>query len=132
MFTYTTTVRFHDTDAAGIIYFANVLRIAHTAYESFLESIGSDVGKINGHSTYFFPLVHCEADYTKPMKLGDRLQVRVSLSHLGNTSFALSYQFSNQTEAIMATAKTIHVAVNRASFTSAPLPSDLITALNKL
>ena len=32
-FAYYYTVRFQDTDAAGVVYFANVLRICHEAYE---------------------------------------------------------------------------------------------------
>lgn len=37
-FTYNRTVRFQDTDAAGVVYFANVLGICHEAYEESLEA----------------------------------------------------------------------------------------------
>ncbi|MHC5822651.1 MAG: acyl-CoA thioesterase, partial [Nostoc sp.] len=37
-FTYNRTVRFQDTDAAGVVYFASVLSICHEAYEESLEA----------------------------------------------------------------------------------------------
>ncbi len=40
MFTYKTKISLHDTDAAGIIFFANQFKIVHDAYEDLLESFG--------------------------------------------------------------------------------------------
>ncbi|MFS8118916.1 MAG: acyl-CoA thioesterase, partial [Microcoleus sp.] len=39
-FSYTRTVRFQDTDAAGVVYFANVLAMCHEAYEASLAASG--------------------------------------------------------------------------------------------
>ena len=39
MFTYQTKIKLHDTDAAGVIFFANQFKIIHDAYESLLEGI---------------------------------------------------------------------------------------------
>jgi acyl-CoA thioesterase FadM len=37
MFKTQTNVKLHDTDAAGILFFSNHFRIAHTAYEDFMQ-----------------------------------------------------------------------------------------------
>ena len=41
-FTYHRTIRFKDTDAAGVVYFANILAICNEAYEESLEASGID------------------------------------------------------------------------------------------
>ncbi|MEE8405217.1 MAG: hypothetical protein V3S17_07475 [candidate division Zixibacteria bacterium] len=40
MYLHKLTAQVHDTDAAGVIYFANFYRMAHSTYEAFMESIG--------------------------------------------------------------------------------------------
>ena len=42
-FLYTRTIRFHETDAAGVVYFANLLTLCHEAYEAALAEAGLDV-----------------------------------------------------------------------------------------
>ncbi|MBD2021122.1 1,4-dihydroxy-2-naphthoyl-CoA hydrolase, partial [Leptolyngbya sp. FACHB-36] len=42
-FVYSRTVRFSDTDAAGVVYFASALSICHEAYEASLAAVGVDL-----------------------------------------------------------------------------------------
>ena len=44
-FVYTRSIRFHETDAAGVVYFANVLVLCHEAYEASLAAAGIDLGE---------------------------------------------------------------------------------------
>ncbi|MBU1694514.1 MAG: hypothetical protein KJ726_01965 [Verrucomicrobia bacterium] len=46
MYVQTFRVRMHDTDAAGIIFFTSQLRMAHEAFESFLDSVGLGLGTL--------------------------------------------------------------------------------------
>ena len=48
-FEYRFSIRLHDTDAAGVLFFAHLLRHAHDAYEAFMEQAGFGlVGLIAG------------------------------------------------------------------------------------
>lgn len=123
-------VNFFDADPAGIIFYANLFRFSHAAYEDFLKSLKTE-------RDYFFdkelvlPIVHAEADYIKPIKAGDILNITVYVSRLLKSSFELSYVFELPDGSIAARAKTVHVAVSKDSFTKALLPEDLYSGLVK-
>lgn len=76
-FTYDRTVRFGDTDAAGVVYFANVLSICHEAYEAALIAAGIDARSFFSGQELAVPIVHGEVDFHQPMRCGDRLVVQV-------------------------------------------------------
>ena len=42
-FEYPRTIRFADTDAAGVVYFAQILSICHEAYEASLQASGIEL-----------------------------------------------------------------------------------------
>jgi 1,4-dihydroxy-2-naphthoyl-CoA hydrolase len=54
-FTYNRTVRFQDTDAAGVVYFANVLSMCHEAYEASLAASGINLKSFFNNPTVLFP-----------------------------------------------------------------------------
>src|SRR5580692_286582 len=81
MFTYTTKIRLHDTDAAGIIFFANQFKIVHDAYEDLLESFGWSFHTMLKGTSYFLPIVHAESDYKAPVLVGDIIVIAIKVGH---------------------------------------------------
>jgi 1,4-dihydroxy-2-naphthoyl-CoA hydrolase len=90
-FTYDRTVRFGDTDAAGVVYFANVLSICHEAYEAALIAAGIDARSFFGGQELAVPIVHGEVDFHQPMRCGDRLVVQVSPVMTAASEFEVRY-----------------------------------------
>ena len=88
-FTYNRTVRFQDTDAAGVVYFANVLSICHEAYEESLEVSGINLQAFFGHSSLAFPIVHSSIDFMRPIFCGDKLFVVIIPQQLGIDKFEI-------------------------------------------
>jgi len=69
------TVRFSDTDAAGVMHFQHLLGWCHQAWEDSLEQFGIPVGAVfpGGRSdqpSVALPIVHCHADFRAPMYVG--------------------------------------------------------------
>lgn len=125
-FTHGFQVRLHDTDAAGVLFFAHLLRHAHDAYESLMAAAGFPLqGLIQDGIA--LPIVHTMADFQAPIRQGDRIQVEVSLDEVRRRSFSLNYRFLDAEGAQRARARTVHV-LRGAGDTSA-LPSALRTAL---
>lgn len=123
MFLTKERLSFYDCDPAGIIFFASLLKIAHSAYEKFLEQISP------GRNFFFdgelvLPITHCEANYYKPLKAFDEIDVTVDVKEVRENSFELGYSFKVG-EIICADAKTIHVCVDKKSFEKRQLPSEL-------
>jgi acyl-CoA thioester hydrolase/1,4-dihydroxy-2-naphthoyl-CoA hydrolase len=128
MFTTKIKVYFYDADPAGIIFYANIFRFAHVAFEDFIRS------QIT-HRDYFFdreyslPVIHTEADYTRPIKVGDELHGEVFISQLRNSSFEVYCRFY-QDNMFAASTKTVHVCVSKESFEKIALPEELSRMLN--
>jgi len=130
MFTYKTKIRLHDTDAAGIIFFANQLKIVHDAYEELLEKNHLGFAMMLKKTDFFLPIVHVESDYIKSVFAGDKIVVAVKVGHIGKTSCSFEYTIKRGTTLVGA-AKTVHVAIDQKTRQKIPLPSILIAALKK-
>jgi 1,4-dihydroxy-2-naphthoyl-CoA hydrolase len=121
MFETTTVIRVHDTDAAGVVFFANYFRIAHTAYEEFMTSIGCGLDEIINRSDFLLPVVHAEADYKKSLCLGEELTISLQ-ADLRKSSFVMSYRFNDSNGDVAAELKTVHVSIHQKTRKIIPLP----------
>jgi len=86
MFIYRRTIRVQDTDATGVLYFANQLQIALEAFEEFLLTQGFSFGEMVRKKQFLLPIVHTEGDFFAPLTLGDQIEVHLSFSKIGTTS----------------------------------------------
>lgn len=125
------TVRLQDTDAAGVIFFPHLLHHAHDAYDEFLRHSGIELARLLTEGPHL-PIVHCAADYLAPMRLGDRVLVRMSRIALGERSFTLGYRFADAAGKPVARVRTVHVAIDAATGKARPLPQHLRRALTRL
>lgn len=121
MFETQTDVKLHDTDAAGILFFANHFRIAHSTYESFMKSIGCGLDYIIRESDYLLLIVHAEADYKRSLFLGDNFTISLK-AEIGRTSFVLAYSFTDAQGNVASILRTVHVAIDKKTREKIPLP----------
>ena len=131
MFSFETKVRLHDTDAAGLLFFGNQFKMAHDAYEAFLESIDYPISTVLLSAPILLPIVHAEADYTRPLAVGDRLTIVIRVEKVSTHSFVLVYQLINEEGESVGTVQTVHVAIDKSSRRKTPLPPELKERLEK-
>jgi 1,4-dihydroxy-2-naphthoyl-CoA hydrolase len=91
-FKYEYRIQFRDTDAAGVVYFANVLTLCHLAYENSLIQIGMDLKSFVTNPELAVPITHTEADFIRPMFCGDRVTIELVPLQLSKDSFEIQYQ----------------------------------------
>ncbi len=132
MYIHQTIVRLHNTDAAGLLFFAEQFRLAHDAYESFMESIGYPFAPLLRKSDFLLPIVHAEADFLKPLSTGDRLEIQVKAEKIGDSSFTLGYTLLRDRTEPVGTVKTVHVLINRRDGTSRSLLPELRQKLESI
>jgi len=132
MYVYERTIRLGDTDASGLIYFAALLRIAHEAFEDFLESQGHHVGELIGQTDFLLPIVHAEADYKGGIFAGDQLSIELSCEKIGTTSIVNGYRVLKKDGTVAATAKTVHVAIDQRTRQKTPLSDEFRELISKL
>ena len=92
------TVRFGDTDAAGVMHFRQLLNWCHQAWEESLESYGLPAhlifpGGRGDQPSVAVPIVHCNADFLAPLKVGDELLIHLKPARLDAGSFEVSSHF---------------------------------------
>jgi acyl-CoA thioesterase FadM len=84
---YTFTVRLHDIDGAGIVFFARILERAHDAYEALLDALGHSIAGYIVEGKYIIPIGSVEADYKRPLRQGEVIRARVSLMEMTGSSY---------------------------------------------
>lgn len=129
MFTHQTTIRLHHTDAAGLLFFAEQFKLAHDAYESFMESIGYPFAPLLRTSQYLLPIVHAEADFGAALNTGDKIEIQVTAERIGDTSFTLDYKLLRNGSEPVGSVKTVHVLVDKRTGQTLTLLPDLRTKL---
>jgi len=120
-FTYYYTVRFQDTDAAGVVYFTNVLRICHEAYEASLAASSVNLKSFFTNPSLAFPIVHANVDFLRPMSCGDNLVISLLPEKIGLDKFEITYEIMVD-EVMVAKAITRHVCINVSSRIKQELP----------
>ena len=90
-FIYKRRIAFHETDAAGVVYFGNFFRLAEEAETHAMASLGSIVTR----DGYLYPRVHAEADYLAPLRFFDEVSVHCYIVRIGSTSIQWKFEISN-------------------------------------
>jgi 1,4-dihydroxy-2-naphthoyl-CoA hydrolase len=119
------TIKLHDTDAAGILFFANQFRIVHDIYERFLAAIGFAFQDRFSKKDFLIPIVHAEADFNHPLTVGDVVEISLTVAAVGKTSFTLEYYLTDLNGATAGYARTVHVTIDAHTMRKMPLPQAL-------
>lgn len=120
MFTVRITPRFCETDALG--------HINNTVMPVWLEQGRTPIfelftGDLTHSDLSRFPLLlaHLSMDFRRPIQFGTDVEVRTSVSRIGNSSFELSQSIAQNAQNCL-DAKAVIVHVDVAENASAPIP----------
>ena len=112
------TVRFGDTDAAGVVHFHEMFRWCHETWEESLEKYGIvlleifPTTQINScQLDVALPIVHCEANYFQPLYVGDTITIELNPEKLDESSFVLRFKLVKNSEDI-GSINIKHVSIN--------------------
>lgn len=79
VFAFPVRVYYEDTDAGGIVYYANYLRFAERARTEYIRSLGCSQNDALEEDKCGFTVRHIEVDYKRPAQLDDELIVTCEL-----------------------------------------------------
>jgi 1,4-dihydroxy-2-naphthoyl-CoA hydrolase len=123
------TLKLHDVDAAGVMFFGHLFRHAHDIYEDFMAHIGFPLPRLLQTGEFHLPIVHAEADYRQAVRHGDVLGARLQLAKLGETSFVTLCAFQDGAGRPCAVTRCVHVCIDPENGGSVTLPTALREAL---
>ena len=106
------TIQFRDTDAAGVVYFANIISICHVGYEASLIDSSIDLKLFVSNPDLAIPITHVSADFFKPLYCGDRVIIELTPQSIDNYRFEVKYQILTGDSQTAATAITRHIAID--------------------
>jgi 1,4-dihydroxy-2-naphthoyl-CoA hydrolase len=126
-FTYARTVHFADTDAAGVVFFANYLAICHEAYEESLSATGLDLKTFFSDEGVVVPVAKSEAEYLRPISCGDKVEVTLKPKALSENSYEIRFELIRLGSPAKCAARirTEHVCIDSATRARKALPRSL-------
>ncbi|MGE5362949.1 MAG: acyl-CoA thioesterase [Bacteroidota bacterium] len=129
MFKTKLRINFFDADPAGIMFYGNIFRLAHTAFEEFIQE-GRMERNYFVDRDFITPLLHSEADYKRPLLPVTHVDIHVKVTVLKESSFEITYEFYYGDE-LAAIVKNVHVCLNKSLWKKSPLPEELSAYLQK-
>ena len=112
------TVRFGETDAAGVVHYPELFRWCHETWEESLEKYGMVLQEIfpttqinRSQPDVALPVVYCEANYFHPLSVGDSINTELYPEKINDSSFLLRFEFKKNGEQIGMT-NIKHVCIN--------------------
>ncbi|MDC1485673.1 YbgC/FadM family acyl-CoA thioesterase, partial [Pelagibacteraceae bacterium] len=100
-FTYKVKVYYEDTDAGGVVYYANYLNFLERARTEALTSIGLSNKKIKKDFDALIIVKSCNIEYKKSAKLEDQLNIRSFIKSVTKTSFQMMQIISRENDIIV-------------------------------
>ena len=127
---YNLRVYYEDTDAQGVVYYANYLKFFERARTEYLRSVGYEQMKLMKEEIIFV-VRGLEMKLHRPARLDDEITIRTKLEKLGKVSFDFKQTalVDNQT---IAHAKIKCGSLNPNSFKPSALPEYLHKGMKKL
>tara|TARA_B100000768_G_scaffold177570_1_gene191964 strand:+ start:481 stop:903 length:423 start_codon:yes stop_codon:yes gene_type:complete len=104
-------VYYEDTDAGGVVYYANYLKFLERARTEALVSLGFSNKKIKKEFNALIIVKSCNVDYKKSTYLEDELSIRSFVKSVTKTSFFMN-QFISRGDDLVVEAKVHLVFVN--------------------
>ena len=110
-FYHNVKVYYEDTDAGGVVYYANYLKYLERARTEALTSIGLSNLQIKEQFGALIIVKSCNIEYKKPAHLEDELSIRSFIKSISKASFFMS-QFIKKNQVSIVEAKVHLVFVN--------------------
>jgi len=120
-------VYWEDTDAGGIVFYANYLKFMERARTEWLRSLGVEQRKLREHSGGQFVVSETTLKYHRPARLDDELLVTAEVQQIGTASLIIGQRVLSKTEqGVLLCEGTIRIGwVDAATLRPARIPAQV-------
>jgi acyl-CoA thioester hydrolase len=122
-------VYFEDTDAGGIVYYANFLKFFERCRTEWLRALGVEHTRLGQQAQLQFVVAQLAVDYLRPARLDDELTITARIGEQGR-SYLVFAQRALRGADLLAQAKVKVACVDTRRLAPARLPAELTAALN--
>ncbi len=93
-FVWPVRVYYEDTDAGGVVYYANYLKFFERARTELLRHLGFEQDDLMSRLGIIFVVRSVQVDYLKPARFNEQLAVSATVSSVKKTSFMFTQQIT--------------------------------------
>ena len=130
-FRWPVRVYYEDTDAAGIVYYANYLKFMERARTEWLRFRGHDQSDLVRTLGVLFVVSRLNVRYHLPARLDDQLQVAVNLTRIGRAGFHMQQRVTDENDQALCDADVRIACLDAARMKPCAIPSPLLTELRR-
>ena len=126
--TWPIRVYYEDTDAGGVVYYANYLKFLERARSEWLRALGFEQPELIARHGGVFVVRRVEADYLSPARFNDELLVETELEARNRVSLVMRQRILRGEQSLLAARVTL-AWVNEKTFKPARIPADILQSL---
>ena len=125
---HTLRVYWEDTDAGGVVFYANYLKFFERARTEWLRSKGFGQQRLRNDTGAIFVVVDTSVSYVEPARLDDLLDVSVRIAEAGRVSMTIQQEARRAGELLAA--GTIRIGcVDAGTFKPRRIPNELLCSI---
>ncbi len=124
IFEFPVRVYYEDTDAGGVVFYANYLRFMERARTEWLRARGFEQDRLRDEQGVLFAVRRAEVDYLKPARFNDRLLVSAVVVERKRASFSFEQETRREADGeILCRGRVKVVCVDAERFLPAAFPA---------
>ncbi len=130
-FEFPIRVYWEDTDAGGIVFYANYLKYFERVRTEWLRSLGIDQSRLREEAGGMFVVVDTQVRYLQPARLDDLLRVTARMQEPGRVVLSIGQQALSQDGRLLAEGQIRIAWVDAATLQPTRLPESVLQALQQ-
>jgi acyl-CoA thioester hydrolase len=125
-FSHPCTIYWEDTDAGGVVYYANYLKFMERCRTEWLRALGIDQQSLRAERLLQFVVANVEVAFLRPAVLHDEILVTAELERLSGATILFKQTIMRGAEQLI-DAKTRVACLDSGTLKPRPIPKDLFT-----
>ncbi len=134
-FTWTIRVYYEDTDAGGVVFYANYLKFFERARTEWLRTAGVSQQLMTETHGVMFVVKSTAVDYHAPAKLDNELKLSVVVEKMGRASVQFiqqAWRIDGEREELLATGRIKVGCVDILRFKPSEIPQDVLQRIQDI
>ena len=129
-FRWPVRIYWEDTDAAGIVFYANYLKFFERARTEWLRSLGFGQEALRTEAGIAFVVSETRLRYRRPARLDDVIDVSVAVAHLGQASLEIA-QEARRADELLADGTIRIGCVELGTFRPCRIPNEIRLSIHR-
>ncbi len=117
-------IYYEDTDAGGVVYYANYLKFFERARTELLRSVGISQSSLLEQEKLAFVVKRCEIDYVSSAKLDDEVEIVTKITEIRPASILMKQDMVKETQTLSSLNVEI-VCVDSQNFRPKKIPQNI-------